>query len=372
MATIQNDRDILLQAASVRVVPVPIPMDQVEGLPDALSGLQGSIASQGTVINSVLNNTKDLAIVASSTVFPGSTGTITLTTTFKNELAGSATWSVYTGLATLNPNGNTCTVDGSTVTGTGVTIRARVVSDGRNYDAFVTLTKLGALSGQNTVSLNTQVTGQLASGNVSGLGALALLNTVSLNSQTTGVLNGATQVTNLGTLAYANAVAANQIGVGTLAANVIYSGTINASQVTAGSFVGKTFTGGTFSGSQFVGSNFVTAISGQRLDISSGGTYNSLLRIIDASGVTRTTIGPGRAEFTSNAGFSESLVATNTAGAAAKFVPGNASPAITMGAITTTPAAGYPGGMTYHSTHGFIFCDGTGWFRIAPSAYVKV
>lgn len=104
--------------------------------------------------------------------------------------------------------------------------------------------------------------GQLAMGNVTGYGALALLNKVSLNTDTVGALNGATQVTNLGTLAYANAIAAEQIGAGQLAAGVVYAGNIYASQVMAGSFTGKEFIGGTFTGTVFR-----TAASGQRVQM---------------------------------------------------------------------------------------------------------
>jgi hypothetical protein len=79
----------------------------------------------------------------------------------------------------------------------------------------------------------------LSAGRVSGLGALASQDVVDLASQyVKGSINGATQVTNLGSLAYANVVAAEQ--------------------VVAGSFVGKTFKGGTFEGTTFSGVNMIT------------------------------------------------------------------------------------------------------------------
>jgi hypothetical protein len=65
---------------------------------------------------------------------------------------------------------------------------------------------------------------QLKVANITGLGALATLNRV----------NASTQVTNLGGLAFANQIAANDIGAGTIAAGVIYSGSISANQITAG------------------------------------------------------------------------------------------------------------------------------------------
>jgi hypothetical protein len=78
----------------------------------------------------------------------------------------------------------------------------------------------------------------LSSGRISGLGALASANVVNLATQAVGQLNGATQVTNLGQLAYANVVTAEAI--------------------VAGSFTGKVFTGGEFQGTTFKGINMST------------------------------------------------------------------------------------------------------------------
>lgn len=249
MATIQNDRDILLQAAAIRVVPVPIPISQVTGLAGALGDINTTLSTQNSQINSALNNTKDLLITASSTVFSGSSAgttpsTITLNAVLKNGLTGTVTWSVTAGNITLSPSGNTCVLTGTSMLSQSVTIRARLVS-GNTYDAFVTIAGLGVLAAQNTVDLTSQVTGQLAAGNTTGFGALALLNTVDLNTQTTGALNGLTQVNNLGTLAYANAIAANQIGAGTLAAGVIYAGTVNVENLVGTTISGKTLSGTT-------------------------------------------------------------------------------------------------------------------------------
>lgn len=347
MATIQNDRDVLLQAAAVRVVPVPITIDQVEGLTDQLNSINNNISSQGTQITSVLNNTKDLIIVASRTVFPSATGTITLTATLKNGLTGTVAWAVTAGVGTLTPSGNTCTISGSTVTGNSVTVRARVSSGGRDYDSFVTLTKLGVLSEQSVVNLTNQVTGQLASGNITGLGALALLNTVDLNTQTTGALNGQTQVTNLGTLAYANSIAANQIGAGTLAAGVIYAGEINASSVKSGSFSGKTFTGGIFTGS-----TFRTADSGDRVEVS-------------GTGITGTRQNGQQGFILSGRGaltlYGESL---------ANLPPLVINPSGGDGHMLMTPKsqATFPakrdGLFFWHSTHKLCISDGTNWYTV--------
>jgi len=227
MAAIQNDRDLLLQAASPRVVPFPIPIDRIDGLPEAL---------------------KSLRIKTSATTFIGSSGatnpaTITLTAEKLGGLVGAVAWSVIAGAGTLTPSGDSCAVTGSTVTGTSITIRARVTLGGVNYDAQISLSKLGSLSAQEQINLTNQVVGQLAMGNVTGYGALALLNQVNLNTQTIGALNGATQVTNLGALAYVNALAANQIGAGTLAAGVIYAGTVNVENLVGTMITGKSLQG---------------------------------------------------------------------------------------------------------------------------------
>lgn len=215
MAAIQNDRDILLQAASPRVIPPLIPIEQIDGLPAAI---------------------KRLVINASATTFIGSSGTtspasITLTAERQGGLVGSVVWSVTAGSGTLTPSGDTATISGSTVSGQSITLRARVTEDATNFDAFITLTKLGTLSGQAAVNLATQITGQLANSNVSGLKALALLDSVSLSNpvQVVGDL------------------AASRIGVGTLAAGVIYAGTVNVDNL-----VGTTISGKNISGSDLV------------------------------------------------------------------------------------------------------------------------
>ncbi|AMR77685.1 hypothetical protein A2G96_08020 [Cupriavidus nantongensis] len=108
----------------------------------------------------------------------------------------------------------------------------------------------------------------MQSGSVQGLGQLALQNTV----------NGSTQVTNLGLLAFANTLYANQLGSGTfpvgviyagtvllsqlgsgqLPVGVVYAGTLNANQINGGDFTGKTFTGGSFVGAFFTGSTDIS------------------------------------------------------------------------------------------------------------------
>ena len=233
MSAIVNTRDLLLQATSPRLVPIPIPISSIEGLDSALA-----------------NAGRRVDITATSSTFAGVNNptSITLTAELKGGLTGEVVWSVVTGALTLSPNGNTCVINNTSMTTASAVIRARVTVGGINYDGKYTLTKLGSLAAQDYVNLQTQVAGQLNSGNITGLGALALLNTVNLNTQVTGALDANTQVNNLGALAYVNGLAANQIGAGQLAAGVVYAGQIIATQIKSGSFAGETFTGGTFSG----------------------------------------------------------------------------------------------------------------------------
>jgi len=261
MATIVNDRDKLLQAAPVRFVLPPIDPARIPGLPGAFSNigqLQQDVEDLGDQINHLMNTSGSFYIRASALAFFGAAGTttpstITLTAERGSGLVGGTiAWTVVTGSATISPSsGDSTTVIGSTVTGRSVTIRARLTIDSAVYDAYATITRFGSVSAVDQINLTSQVTGSLAAGNVSGLGALALLNTVNLNTQVTGALNGLTQVTNLGNLAYVNGLAANQIGAGQLAVGVVYAGNINANQVNSGSFVGKTFSGGVFAGALF-------------------------------------------------------------------------------------------------------------------------
>lgn len=241
-----------------------------------LTRTKDTTALEGEV-NSLLNNSKDLVLRASALNFSGnSPPSITLTAERKNGLVGAVSWSVFAGSASLSPSGDSCYISASSVPpGSSVTVRGRVTANGKNYDAYATITKLGLLSGQDQVNLTTQVTGTLASSSITGLGALALLNAVNLNTQTVGALNGQTQVTNLGTLAYANAIAANQIGAGTLAAGVVYAGEINADNITSGSITSRTVR---------------TAATGTRLEINPTGGYQGRGRVDFYYSNTTTTL----------------------------------------------------------------------------------
>ena len=357
MATIQNDRDIILQATSPRVIPVKIPIDQVEDLPGILDDIDDNISSLGTEVNSLMSNTQDLSIRVSSLTVDNSTST-TLTVVRKNGISGTVSWTVFAGAATLSGTGDSRTIAGNTISGVSVTIRAAIGTK----EVFATINKVGALASQNTVNLTTQVTGQLASGSVSGLGALALLNTVNLNTQTTGALNGQTQVTNLGSLAYANAIAANQIGAGTLAAGVVYAGTINAEKINAGNFTGKTFTGG-----RFVGTSFATAESGARVEISNAtgaDPHTIIARSADFSEHTVIRAGGIFTKSTSNFTHAADLRSSNYSALWLECHPD--APHMILKAIPTKPSStGWAGGIAYSSLHGFIFCNGVNWCKPA-------
>lgn len=368
MATIQNERDKLLQAAPVRFIPPPIDPSLIPGYQDALEDiddLKDSLGNIGDEINHLMNNSRDLRIYATAMTFTNTSGTTTpssttLTAVKGSGLTGTVSWSVVAGSATLSSStGNSVTVTGSTISGRSATIRARMTMNGANYDAYVTLTRLGAIAASNVVNLTSQVTGSLAAGNVSGLGALALLNTVNLNTQTTGALNGFTQVTNLGDLAYANAIAANQIGAGTLAAGVIYAGTINASQVNAGIFTGLVFR---------------TAASGARVEIS--GTNNNLV-VYNSSGVATVQLSPtgsdGWTKFESPSALPAIFAANSGTGVgiqvSSRSAPvlvlqnpvGHNTPMIRMQNTGVLPP-GVVGDVCFHSGSP-CFHDGTKWWR---------
>lgn len=373
MATIQNERDKLLQAALVRFILPSIDPSQVPGYTDALDDidqLQTDVSNLGDDVDHLMNTSNSFSISASALTFTNASGatvptTIALTARRGDGLVGgSVAWSVFAGSATISPTtGSTCNVTGSTVSGNSVTIRARLTISGQIHDAYVTLTRLGAIARTDLVSLTSQVTGQLANSNVSGLGALALLNTVDLNTQTVGALNGLTQVTNLGDLAYANAIAANQIGAGTLAAGVIYAGVINATQVSSGSFVGKTFTGGTFTGgtftSQATGRRVVIDADDISLYPASGG--RTLISSVSGGGITINTSSSGsNLSVSANSFSSPGITVASPGNVGIQISAGDAALRLTQ--VPSLPASRASGGVCFYS--GWLcFANGSHWYR---------
>lgn len=130
--------------------------------------------------------------------------------------------------------------NGVAASGTG---KLNLINDVTGQLSASNITGLGALATLNSINLSTQATGSLSTANISGLGTLATKNTV----------NASTEVTNLGSLAYANSIAANQIGAGTLAAGVIYSGTIAANKITSGTLASNVIYSGTISADKISG-----------------------------------------------------------------------------------------------------------------------
>lgn len=370
MATIQNERDKLLQSAATRFIPPTIPTSQVDGLDGWMGDVDDALDGIGQDIAHLMNTSAAFSIRASGLVFTNTSGTttpstITLTAARGQGLTGgTVNWSIFAGSATLSTaTGESTVVTGSTVSGRSVTVRARLTISGVNHDAYVTITRLGAIAASNVVSLTSQVTGQLASSNVSGLGALAILNTVDLNTQVTGALNGLTQVTNLGNLAYANAIAANQIGAGTLAAGVIYAGNIDANKITSGSFAGKTFTGGTFTGgtftSQATGRRVVIDADDISLYPASGG--RTLISSVSGGGITINTSSSGsNLSVSANSFSSPGITVASPGNVGIQISAGDAALRLTQ--VPSLPASRASGGVCFYS--GWLcFANGSHWYR---------
>jgi hypothetical protein len=254
MAAIVNDRDVLMQATTPRVV--------------------SGGASKGIILSA------SSSAFQVSTAGVGSPSSITLTAALIG-IAGAAVTFSTSPTTTLGVSGNVATLAYANMSANSVAVTATVVDGGVTYSNTQTITKLnalGALATQSAVDLATQVTGMLSSSGVSGLGALAALNYINLNTQAVGSLPY-TSVSGLGALAlkgqidpatdfsagtiaanviYGGTIAATQIAAGTLAAGVVYAGTVNASQVNAGTFTGQTYKtsgSGTYVGLNEYGNN---------------------------------------------------------------------------------------------------------------------
>ena len=170
----------------------------------------------------------------------------------------------------------------------------------------------------------------------------------------------------------AGAVTAASIGAGTLSSNVVYAGSINASQLDAGIITGR---------------RFRTASSGSRVEIltlSDGGVpdivaYEAstlLFRVSPTSGAAvvyakaRTGGVAMQAENSEdtaalqarNTGAGSAVTAINTSSGPALQTQASSGPDIKLTARSSVPAA-VAGGICYHSTHKFIFSDGSGWFK---------
>lgn len=225
MATIVNDRDVLMQATVPRYTSG-----------SASKGLVLSASS--SVFNVPVSGSATPALITLKANLIGITGTVSFSTEPSTTLA---------------VDGNSATLAYSDLAANSVSISATIVDAGSTYTHTLTISKLkalGALGTQNVVNLASQVIGYLASSSVSGLGALSALNTLNLGSgYVSGTIDARYQVSYLGALAYASSLAADQIGAGTLAAGVIYAGSISAAQIIAGYMSADRVNGGTITGS---------------------------------------------------------------------------------------------------------------------------
>ena len=216
----------------------------------------------------------------------------------------------------------TGTLAAGNVTGLGALALLNAVSAGD-------VSGLGSLATQSSVNLATQTTGSLANNRVSGLGSLALLNSVSAANvsglgslATQNSVNANTQVTNLGSLAYANSIAANQIGAGALAAGVVYAGELNADNITSGTVTGRTVR--TSSGSTRVemsasGNSLDIYASGTRVAQLGGGAAGSYLQVQASAGipcirVSNSGVGPAYGVFASVSGNGTALHGSTSSG----------------------------------------------------------
>jgi hypothetical protein len=136
MSAVVNERDITLQAASPRLLPVT--------LPD----------------NIIIPALKSVALTAPSTTFRVDTAgtalpaTILLTAKL-TQLAGTVVFSVTAGSATLSGTGNTRTLACADMASASVTIRATLTEGATDYTSEFTIAKvLDGLAGIRTAILD--------------------------------------------------------------------------------------------------------------------------------------------------------------------------------------------------------------------------
>lgn len=222
MAAIVSTRILALQATSPRIVAVPLPTNVTVDL---------SNTSQA------LNN------LPSYTRVSGLTPLATQST-----LANGGGY--LTGFGSVSSQ-NSLALGGAYLTGFGAVASQSSLAYGGGY-----LTGFGVLASQATVNLASQITGQLANGNVSGLGALALLGSVALDS------------------AYVTSnLAVNRLGAGTLAAGIIYAGDVAASQITSGYIAAARINAGSLTVDKL--SNSYVPGTGNHVSFSMGAAWSS-------------------------------------------------------------------------------------------------
>ena len=318
MATIKHARTLALQATSPRVNAVPLPTNVTVDL---------SNTSQA------LNNLPSYSRV---------TGLTALAT--QSTLANGGGY--LTGFGNVSSQ-NSLAFGGAYLTGFGAVASQSSLAYGGGY-----LTGFGVLASQSTVNLASQITGQLANGNVSGLGALALLGSVALD--------GAYVVNNL---------AATRIGAGTIAAGVIYAGDVAASQITSGYIAAARINAGSITVDKLASNSATTLASGisfglgVRWDADSGGSGGYTAVVGRAS--NSATFGGSFTQSAAN-GYGLIAAAVNGSGAAAGFL-GN----WTAGTATRDNAAYLGTGLEagYFEWNPSVTSPAPQWARLASSSY---
>lgn len=421
MAAIQNDRDVLLQAASVRVVPVPID-------PSLIPGLEETIAA-----------TKGIKLSAPSNVFQFSSGgaaspsSITVTATL-TLVASPVTWDIFAGTATLTGSGNARTLSAANMVSNSVTIRARAQeSGGPIYTDYWTIAKTAdGANGTNGTNGTPGANGER--GSITAFGTLS--NLVAYPGRAGGRARWAAGSATEGNAGVADAAARNVIwqrlgnsgsapsnahlrlgdtvtltnSTQTVSATGYWTGAnwdtpgtvIDGNLLVGGNVSGQVFTGGTF-----IGATFRTSDSGRRAQLeASGGDAHALIfyngvgsganltldsdgKIVAIAGGTGFTgdfqaiAGTGLRGVTASSGtgvlgqcngtgtgvWGESASANGVygksrgSGAGGAFESAN-GPAVRMIAVTALPTTKPAGGMCYHTTHGLCFSDGTNWIKL--------
>lgn len=223
-----------------------------------------------------------------------------------------------------------------------------------DYSSVTNTPTLGALASKDTVTV-ADIVGGLSASNITGLGALALIDKV----------DAATQVTNLGSLAYANSIAAENIGAGTLAAGVIYAGTVNASQVNAGTLTGVSFNAGdgafTVASSDglvkaknFIGYKGAFTNAGQTsstaLTVSTGGAGTALTAT--SSGTGEALVVTGKSTFSDLAYFYGNVTVQGTLTATVSYATSAGSATTATSATSCTDAA-----CVRNSSNAVLYCN---------------
>lgn len=422
MAAIQNDRDVLLQSASVRVVVVASPE-----------------------LEAVIAATKGVKITAPSNVFQITTGgaaspsSITMTA----ELAllppsSTVTWDLTAGTATLTGSGLTRTLAAVNMASRSVTVRVRVQEGVGTpvYTAYWTIAKtadgMAGTDGVNGTNGPAGADGQR--GTITAFGTLPDL--VAYPARSSGRARWAAGSATPSNATAADNVARNVIwqfmgNAGSAPSNVhlrlgdTVTLTDSAQTVSATGYwtganwdtpgtvidgnllVGGNVSGQVFTGGEFIGASFATADSGRRAELfksgpeahslvfytgvgsgsvmrltsdgrifaaSGGAGYVADFQAISGTGVRGVSASDGtgvlgQANGTGTGVWGESASANGVYGKSRGSGAGGAfesatGPAVRMIAVTALPTTKPAGGMCYHTTHGLCFSDGTNWIKL--------